>query len=316
MDVVEGLMDTDPAIRWQVMRDLTDAALEDVTAERARVSAEGWGAELLALQAEDGLWDRGVYRPGWVDESRPMYDAWTATHFSVQQLVDFGVDPADDRVQEAVRRLREHVRWDVEGSPGYFEGETEPCVNGVVLTNAAYFGEPGETVLAKLLAGQLTDGGWNCWDVHGATVASLHSTICVLEGLWAWEQATGGSEQARAARLAGEEYVLDRELFRRRSTGEIIDPRFMMPSYPVRWYYDVLRALDYLRQARPEGDDRCAAALDLLRATRRPDGWWALENTHEGPTSFAMAGEMEGFPSRWVTLHALRVLRWADASSI
>ncbi len=308
-------MDSDPAIRWQVMRDLTDAPAEDVVAERSRVAREGWGAELLALQADDGLWDGGVYRPGWVDESRPMYDAWTATHFSVQQLVDFGVDPADERVREAVRRLRQ-VRWDVEGGPGYFEGETEPCVNGVVLGNAAYFGEPGEIVLAKLLAGQLSDGGWNCWDVHGATVASLHPTICVLEGLWAWERATGGSEDARAARLAGEEYVLDRRLFRRRSTGEVIDPRFAMPSYPVRWYYDTLRALDYFRRARPAGDRPLAAALDLLRSQRRPDGRWTLDNTHEGPTPFEMDGEMEGFPSRWITLRALRVLRWADAASI
>ncbi|WP_295010211.1 hypothetical protein [uncultured Microbacterium sp.] len=312
MDLVDELMDSDPAIRWQVLRDLTDASEGEVAAERARVPAEGWGARLLGEQAEDGLWDGGVYRPGWVDGSRPMFDAWTATHFSVQQLADFGPDPADPRVREAVRRLREHVRWDVEGGASYFEGETEACVNGVVLSNAAFFGEPGETVLGKLLAGQLSDGGWNCWDDQGATVSSLHSTICVLEGLWAWEQATGGSDEVRRARRAGEEYLLERKLFRRRSTGEVIDPRFTMTSYPMRWFYDVLRALDYFRQARPEGDDRCAEALGMLRAKRRPDGWWALENTHEGPTLFRMEGEFEGFRSRWVTLRALRVLRAAD----
>jgi hypothetical protein len=214
-------------------------------------------------------------------------------------------------VRQAVRLLREHVRWDIDGGGSYFEGETEACVNGVVLSNAAYFGEPGEIVLAKLLAGQLADGGWNCWDDRGATVSSLHSTICVLEGLWAWERAGGGTDDVRRARIAGEEYLLDRHLFRRRSTGEVIDPRFTMTSYPVRWYYDVLRALDHLRQTRPEGDDRCVEALALLRSKRRPDGSWVLENTHEGPTPFAMEGEFEGFPSRWVTLRALRVLRWA-----
>ena len=310
MDVFEYLLQGDPAIRWQAMRDLTDAAPDAVATERARVADEGWGARLLALQTEDGLWDGGVYRPGWVDPDRPMYDAWTATHFSVQQLVDYGVDPVDDRVRDAVRLLRERVRWDIDGGGSYFEGETEACVNGVVLSNAAYFGEPGEIVLAKLLAGQLADGGWNCWDDHGATVSSFHSTICVLEGLWAWEQAAGGSQDVRRARVAGEEYLLERHLFRRRTTGEVIDPRFTMTSYPVRWYYDVLRALDYFRQTRPEGDDRCAEALALLRSKRRPDGSWLLENTHEGPTSFAMEGEFEGFPSRWVTLRALRVLRW------
>jgi hypothetical protein len=314
MDVIEYLLEGDPSIRWQVLRDLTDASAEEVATERARVAREGWGARLLALQADDGLWDGGVYRPGWVDPDRPMYDAWTATHFSVQQLVDYGVDPADDRVRQAVRLLREHVRWDIDGGGSYFEGETEACVNGVVLSNAAYFGEPGEIVLAKLLAGQLADGGWNCWDDRGATVSSLHSTICVIEGLWAWEQAGGGTDDVRRARIAGEEYLLERHLFRRHSTGEVIDPRFTMTSYPVRWYYDVLRALDHLRQTRPEGDDRCVEALELLRSKRRPDGSWLLENTHEGPTPFAMEGEFEGFPSRWVTLRALRVLRWAGDS--
>lgn len=312
MDVIDYLLDGDPAIRWQALRDLTDAAPEKVAAERARVAAEGWGARLLSLQADDGLWDGGVYRPGWVDEDRPMYDAWTATHFSLQQLADLGVDPADERVRRAVARVREHVRWDQEGAPAYFDGETEPCVNGVVLTVAAYFGEPGDAVLKTLLEGQLADGGWNCWAEYGAEVSSLHSTICVLEGLLAWERATGGTDEARAARLAAEEYLLERRLFLRRSTGDAIDPRFTMASYPVRWYYDVLRGLDYLRQARPEGDPRCAPAMELLRDRRGADGLWRLENTHEGPTLFDMEGEREGFPSRWVTLRALRVLRWAD----
>lgn len=311
MDVIDYLIDSDPAIRWQVLRDLTDASPEEVATERARVAAEGWGARLLALQAEDGLWDGGVYRPGWVDESRPMYDAWTATHFSLQQLVDFGADPADERVRRAVTRVREGVRWDQDNAPRYFDGETEPCVNGVVLSNAAYFGESGDAVVRTLLAGQLADGGWNCWAEYGATTSSLHSTICVLEGLLAWEQATGGTEVSRTARLAAEEYLLARRLFLRRSTGAVIDPRFTMASYPVRWYYDVLRGLDYLRRARPEGDPRCAEALELLRSQRDANGLWRLGNTHEGPTPFAMEGESEGFPSRWVTLRVLRVLRWA-----
>lgn len=259
------------------------------------------------------MWDGGVYRPGWVDESRPMYDAWTATHFSLQQLVDFGVDPADERMRRAVARVRDGVRWDQPGSPAYFDGETEPCVNGVVLTIAAHVGESGDAVVKTLLDSRLDDGGWNCWAEYGATTSSLHSTICVLEGLLDWEQATGGTEEARAVRIAAEEYLLDRRLLRRRSTGEVIDPRFTMTSYPVRWFYDVLRGLDYLRRARPAGDPRCAEAIELLRAKQGPDGAWRLENTHEGPTPFEMDGEREGFPSRWVTLRALRVLRWADA---
>jgi hypothetical protein len=298
MDVMEYLLDTDPAIRWQVMRDLQDAPADVVAAERARVAAEGWGARLLAEQAEDGRWDGGTYRPGWVDESRPMFDAWSATHFSLQQLVDFGVDPDDDRVRTAIERvIRGDIRWEHRGEP-YFGGETEPCINGVLLGIATYFGQPGEPIVKTLLETQLPDGGWNCWAEYGAKVSSLHSTICVLEGLLAWERATGGSEASRTARHRAEEYVLDRKLFLRRSTGEVIDPRFTMASYPVRWFYD----------------ERCAEAIELLRSKRGDDGLWTLELTHEGPILFEMEGEIEGFPSRWVTLRALRVLRWADGA--
>nr|WP_274637892.1 hypothetical protein [Microbacterium bovistercoris] len=310
-EAIEYLLAGDPAIRWQVMRDLTDAPAAQVAAERARVANEGWGARLLAEQAEDGLWDGGVYRPGWADEARPMYDAWTATHFSVQQLVDFGVDPADPAVRRAIDRIRDAVRWDHGGEP-YFSGETEPCINGVVVTAGAYFGQDVDRAVATILAGQLPDGGWNCWAEYGATVSSLHSTICVLEGLWAWEQATGGTDAARQARRAAEEYLLDRRLFLRRSTGAVIDPRFTLASYPVRWFYDVLRGLEYLRRARPERDPRCTEAIELIRGKRDVHGLWALENTHEGPILFELDDEREGFPSRWVTLRALRVLRWWD----
>ena len=306
-------MSGDPAIRWQVMRDLLDAPADEVATERARVAREGWGARLLDEQGADGLWDGGVYRPGWADESRPMYDAWTATHFSLQQLVDFGVDPADARVRTAIARVRENVRWDHAGEP-YFAGETEPCINGVVLTVGAYFGEMDDSAVAALLSAQLLDGGWNCWAEYGARVASLHSTICALEGLLDWERATGGTETAREARRRGEEYLLARGLFRRRSTGEVIDPRFTMASYPVRWFYDVLRGLEYLRRARPERDERCAEAVELVRGKRDGDGLWHLENVHEGPTLFDLEEVPEGFPSRWVTLRALRVLRWWDAA--
>ncbi|MGZ8805026.1 MAG: hypothetical protein ACXWZG_06995 [Microbacterium sp.] len=312
MDAIEYLLDSDPAIRWQVMRDLTAASASDVAAERTRVSTEGWGARHRAEQAEDGLWDGGVYRPGWVDETRPFYDAWTATHPSLEMLRHYGVDPQSAEARRAIARVSENVRWDHHGEP-YFEGEVEPCINGGALANAAYFGEDGSHIVETLLNGQLADGGWNCWDQDGTSRSSFHSTICTVEGLWAWEQAGERSDAASAARLKGEEYLLERRLLRRQSTGELIDPRFTMPSFPTRWYYDVLRALDHFRLARPERDPRCAEAVELLRSKRLLSGLWKLELTHEGPTPFSMEAEHEGFPSRWVTLRALRVLRWWDA---
>ena len=312
MDVIAYLLDADPAVRWQVLRDLTDASHDEVSAARARVATEGWGARLLAEQAVDGRWDGGTYRPGWVDEDRPFYDAWTATHPSLELLREFGADPADPAVTRAIARVRENVRWDYAGEP-YFEGEVEPCINGGALANAAYFGQDGSNIADTLLAGQLADGGWNCWDEDGTSRSSFHSTICALEGLRAWEHSGGASEAVVAARARGEEYLLERRLLRRASTGEVIDPRFAMASFPTRWYYDVLRALDYFRLARADRDERCAEAIELVRGKALPSGLWKLELTHQGPTLFTMQGEHEGFPSRWVTLRALRVLRWWDA---
>lgn len=309
---IQYLLDGDPAIRWQALHDLTDADAAEIRQERARVAHEGWGARLLAEQANDGRWDGGTYRPGWADEERPFFDAWTATHFSLQQLMDFGVDPDDPLVRTAIARVRENAQWENAGQP-YFEGETEPCINGVALAIASYFGEDGSAIATTLLETQLPDGGWNCWAEDATATASFHSTLCVLEGLRAWEQARSGPDAVAVARRAGEEILLERSLLRRRSTGELIEPRFTMNSYPTRWYYDSLRALDYFRLARPEGEPRCAEAVELLRAKRLPMGLWRLELTHEGPTLFDMEAEHEGFPSRWISLRALRVLRWADA---
>jgi hypothetical protein len=313
MNVVDWLLDGDPAIRWQVMRDLTDASPDQVAAERARVATEGWGAQLLALQEPDGRWDGGTYRPGWVDEEKPFFDAWTATHFSLVLLRDFGVDPGAPGVRRAVSLVGDSVRWDVNDAT-YFDGETEPCINGLALANGAYFGVGVDRIVERLLDDHLDDGGWNCWAEYGAVVSSFHTTICVLEGLLEWERVGGSLEAVAAARRRGEELLLERRLFLRRSTGEIIDPRFTMFSFPTRWYYDVLRALDYFRSTGVDPDERCAEAIDLVRGKRDEQGRWPLENTHQGPTHFEMEGP-DGFPSRWNTLRAQRVLRWAGADA-
>jgi hypothetical protein len=307
--VISWLLDADPSIRWQAMRDLTDAADDEVARERARVAHEGWGAALLALQDANGRWDGGTYRPGWVDESKPFFSAWTATHFSLQTLRELGIDPDSPAARRAIARVRENVRWEANGAP-YFDGETEPCINGIALANGAYFGEDVERIVDRLLEDTLGDGGWNCWAEDGATVSDFNTTICVLEGLNEWELARGPSAVVTAARRRGEEYLLGRGLFRRASTGEIIDPRFTMFSYPTRWHYDVLRALDYLRSTGQPADERCGMALDLVVAKRDDEGVWLLENTHQGPVHFRME-RPDGSPSRWNTLRALRVLRWA-----
>ncbi|QIG38249.1 hypothetical protein G5T42_01115 [Microbacterium sp. 4R-513] len=313
MDVIEYLMDGDPAIRWQVMQDLSGAPADEVAAERAKVATEGWGAKLLSLQAEDGQWDGAAYRPAWADEYATFFDVWSTTHFSLDSLVDLGLDPDSPEARSAVDRVAENVRWDY-NQELYFEGEVEPCINGRALAIATYFGREAPRIAQTLLETQLDDGGWNCWVEDGNGVGSFHSTICALEGLRDWELATGGTPESKEARLRGEEYLLERRLLFRASTGEVIDPRFAMLSFPTRWYYDVLRGADYFRVARPDRDPRCTDAVDLIRSKALPFGMWKIENEHQGASQLRFDQEAEGFPSRWVTLRALRVLRWWDAA--
>jgi hypothetical protein len=305
---MDWLLDSDPAIRWQVLRDLADAPPEDVAAERARVAMEGWGAKLLALQDEDGLWAGGACFPagGWQREENGQ--PWTSTLPTLQLLHDFGIDPAAVNVRRAVAQVAEHCCWEHAGQP-FFSGEVEPCINGRVVTLGTYFGQDVSAVLERLLAEQLEDGGWNCEAENGSVRSSFATTINVLEGLLAHERATGGSAQSIRARRRGEEYLLERKLFRRKSTGDIVNPAWLHFSFPTRWHYDVLRALDYFRATGEVPDPRLDEAMTLLQTKQQSDGTWPLENTHPGQVHFALE-EGDNLPSRWNTLRALRVLRW------
>ena len=312
MTVLDWLLDSDPAIRWQVLRDLVDAPAEVVAAERARVATEGWGARLLALQGEDGQWAGGACFPArsfdWraEDQGQP----WTATLPTLQLLRDFGVDPGADRVRRAVALVRDHCRWEHAGQP-FFSGEVEPCINGRTVTLGTYFDQDVDGVVARLLGEQLEDGGWNCEAENGSVRSSFATTINVLEGLLAHERATGGSAESIAARRRGEEYLLERRLFRRKSTGEVVNPAWLQFSFPTRWHYDVLRALEYFRSVGDAPDPRVDEAIELLRSKQQPDGTWLLENTHPGKVHFALE-DGDGRPSRWNTLRALRVLDWYE----
>ena len=289
MTVIDWLLDADPSIRWQVLRDLTDATDDEVAAERARVAVEGWGAQLLALQGPDGQWDGGTYRPGWVDESKPFFDAWTATTFSLLLLRDLGADPDDPAVQRAVALVRDNARWEATGEL-FFEGETEPCINGSAASIGAYFGQDVDGIVDRLLLGQLEDGGWNCWAEFGATVSSFHSTICVLEGLLAWERAGGSSADVAAARERGDAYLLERGLLRRRSNGRIVDPRFTMFSFPTRWFYDALRGLEYFRAIGPR-TGRAVRRGDRARHREAGRGRLLAAREHaHGPDPFRDGG--------------------------
>ena len=310
---LDWLLDSDPAIRWQVLRDLADAPAEIVAAERARVATEGWGARLLALEGEDGLWEGGALFPARRAKSsgdQPKGQPWTATAYSLVLLRDFGVDPDCDQVRRAVSQVREHCRWEHAGQP-FFSGEVEPCINGLTVAVGTYFHQEVDGVVARLLGEQLEDGGWNCEAENGSVRSSFHTTIRVLEGLLAHQRTTGGSAESIAARRRGEEYLLERKLFRRKTTGVVVDPAWLQFSFPTRWHYDVLRALEYFREVGDPPDRRVDEAMDLVRSKRQPGGTWLLENTHPGDVHFAL-DEGDGRPSRWNTLRALRVLRWYE----
>ena len=322
LDVTEWLLDSDPAIRWQVMRDLTDAPGDEVTAERARIAVEGWGARLMQLQRSDGHWDKtdpprltSAEAISWWKSLPParqgtLFPEWTSTAWTLMLLRTFGLDPASVQARRAVSRVREHVAWEHDGEP-FFAGEVEPCINGKVVALGAYFGEDVSSVVDRLLSEQMSDGGWNCEHENGSTRGSFHSTIDVLDGLLEYERASGGSPNVRDARLRGQEYLLERRLLRRLSTGEVIDPAFTHFSYPTYWHYDVLRGLDYLRAAGAPRDQRMAEAIELLRSKRDATGRWQLENPHRGLMHFAI-DEGAGRPSRWNTVRAMRVLRWYE----
>jgi hypothetical protein len=303
--LLDWLLDSDPALRWQVLRDLMDASSDEIATERARVAREGWGAQLLASQSKDGYWGVGAANPEWV------------TLQTLLLLRDMGLDPASEEAQRAVARVRANVTWQGvlpqdaawHGKP-LFSGEVEPCINGRVVAVGAYFGEDAQGVVDRLLGEQMEDGGWNCEQEGGSTRGSFHTTICVLEGLLEHERATAGSSAVTAARERGQEYLLERRLLRRRSSGDVIDPAWTQFSLPTGYHYDALRGLEYLRSANVTPDARMDEALDLVASKRDADGRWALENAHPDELD-AEPGVAEGEPSRWITLRSLRVLRWA-----
>jgi hypothetical protein len=306
MNALEWLFESDPAIRWQALRDLTDAPAEEVAAERARVAREGWGARLLALQGEDGHWGAGTSNPEWISLR------------SLLLLRDMGLDPTCDEAGRALSLVRNNVTWrgvlpqDAawHGKP-LFDGEVEPCINGRVVAVGSYFGMDVQSIVDRLLGEQMADGGWNCEQENGSSRGSFHTTINVLEGLWEHERATGATPATTTARERGQEYLLERRMLRRLSTGEIIDPAFTDLSFPTGYHYDVLRGLDYMCRAGGAPDERTAEAVGIVESKRDADGRWPLENPHPGNLDFKM-GEGEGKPSRWNTLRALRVLRWSE----
>lgn len=313
MDVLSWLLEGDPSVRWQVMRDLTDASPEQITRERARVATDGWGAALLAARDHGGGWAGGAFWPS--DFSEELYtqegQAWTATFHTMWLLVVLGIDPAGPGVADAIAGAAT-MRWE-EGNQAFFDGEVEPCINGRTVGIGSYFGRDMTPVVERLLGERLADGGWNCEAPHNSSVTSFDTTINVLEGLSLYAAAHPDPRVDEAIACATE-YLLERHLFKGLRSGVAPDPVFVQSTFPMQWRYTTLRAMDWMRSVGMAPDQRIGDALDLLRSKQRPDGRWDLDLVIRGRNHLTY--EVQGEPSRWVTMQALRVLRWAASANL
>jgi hypothetical protein len=314
------LLDSDPALRWQVERDLLGEPPAVWEATRARIATEGFGARLLALQDADGQWAGGAFFPADFDfegqEAAEGGQPWTATTWTLNSLREWGLDAAVLRERRTAELLAENVRWEYDDLP-YWGGEVDCCINAWTLANGVWLGADVAGIADWFVEHRLSDGGWNCQWVEGSTRSSFHSTLNSLKGLLAYDTATGGTAATAVARNAGQEYFLQRALFRRLSTGEKVAPWVDRFGYPIYWVYSVLNAADYFRESclldgnRP--DPRMAEAIELIRAARQPDGTW-LQAGRPGGRVWFEVDVPAGAPSKWLTLYASRVLDWWDAA--
>jgi hypothetical protein len=304
--ILKWLLDSDPAIRWQVMRDITNNAPNAIAAERSRIATEGWGANLLALQSPASHW------------GGPKEDL--VALYTLVALMDLGLDPASKQARKMIDRVDKRLVFKWHNNRPFLHGETEPCINGRILGIGSYFKEPNDQLARQLLREQLEDGGWNCEAVLPSAKrpksrrSSFHTTICVLEGLLEYERAGRKSAAVTKARKRGENYLLERRMFRSLRTGEVIDQRWLRFSFPTFWHYDVLRGLDYLRNAGIKPDSRVRDAIKTVIERRHQNGRWPLNLLHSEHIPLQMETDV-GRASRWNTLRALRVLRWYNNSA-
>lgn len=304
-DIIPWLIEGDPAIRWQTLRDLLDAPVDEWQTERQRTRETGWGAQLLALQDADGRWGGGIYSP-----------KWTSTTYTLLTLCSIGIPPTCMGAQQGAHLMVNELLG--EQCDAKFQrrlADCDRCIVGMILQVAVYFGIDDARINAivdNLLAELMPDGAWNCRRSRRPRPhhSSFHTTLNVLEGVR--EYLERGDSYRRADLLAAEqgalELLLQHQLFKSDKSGAVINPKFTMLSFPPRWHYDVLRGLAYFARVQAPRDSRLQAAIDLLHQRQRNDGLWPVQQKYTGKSFFDM--EKIGGPSRWNTLRALRVLRW------
>jgi len=302
---IRWLLEGDPAIRWQTLRDLVGASKKKVSDEQKLVAKKGWGARLLALQESSGGWGGGIYSP-----------KWTSTTYTMLLLRDLGLPSKYPQAIQACTLLLDKGFYEDGGiNFGSYHKHSETCITGMVLSIVSYFQLPDDRVhglVDHLLRQQMKDGGWNCQSYRGATHSSFNTTILALEGLREYEKTyPKNAKKIRRPQKKAREFLLIHRLFRSHRTGEIVNPAMTRFSFPPRWHYDILRALDYFREVGAEKDKRLKDAIEIVRKRQKKDGRWVLQNRYPGRTFFEMEKVAE--PSRWNTLRALRVLKWWES---
>ncbi len=303
--IIQWLLEGDVSVQYQVHRDLLG---EEKPELREQIAVEGWGARFLRARHANGHWSRGFYQVKWI-----------STHYSLLDLRNLCFPVGHPQINESIAIiLRDHKAEDGGIDPSVTINLSDTCINGMFLNYACFFkaDQAGlHSVVDCVIDQQMPDGGFNCRkNRSGAVHSSLHTTISVLEGIL--EYASNGYKYRldELERIAAEarEFILQHRLYLSDRTGKIIDKRFLMLSYPSRWKYDILRALDYFQAAGSAYDPRMRPALDVLKKKRRKDGTWPVQAKHAGQVHFDM--EKTGGSSRWNTLRALRVLKHFDQS--
>jgi len=298
-ELIEWLLEGDVSIQYQAHRDLLGEERPDL---RQRIEQEGWGAAFLEKRRPQGHWGDRFYQPKWI-----------SSHYTLLDLKNLGISPEEPRIRESIQIVLDTLKGPDGGvSPFTTDKKCDVCVNGMFLNYAAYFmmaEKDLRSIIDFLLAEHMPDGGYNCEsNFKGAVHSSLHSTLCVLEGILEYSQNsyTYRKEELENSARESEEFILQHRLFRSDKTGQIIDKKMLMLSHPSRWRYDILRALDYFQAAGSAYDPRMEDAVEVLLKKRRKNGTWPVQARHAGQTHFEM--EKTGAPSRWNTLRALRVL--------
>ena len=298
--LIAWLLEGDVSVQYQVHRDLLATEKPDL---RDRIATEGWGAQFLSFRKREGHWGQRFYQPKWI-----------STHYTILDLKNLAISQDNKEIRQSLSQVIQKLKGQDGGIfPFGAEKKSDVCVNGMFLNYASYFGtreDDLKSIVDFLLTEHMKDGGFNCnSNGIGAIHSSVHSTISVLEGIleYAGNGNTYELDELQESADKARTFLLQHRLFRSDRSGKIIDRRMLMLSYPSRWRYDLLRALDYFHFAGVNYDPRMQDALDILNKKRRKDNKWPVQARHPGQTHFEM--EKTGGPSRWNTLRAMRVLQ-------